>query len=392
MLNLSKPALIIILSILVTACGYQRSNSREFPHKHIQEISPQIKGLEMTWIDTTNNYGADISDFSDQAIFYNCSNENNALCRYNFNTKKITKFLLPQIKSTDQSVFLTIQYIRVINDQNLIIIFNGSVVDGKQAVFLLNIPSKKIQLLNTFQHLEFSEQILESLINEGIYEKQNTEGYISYYATQTKENSNTTIPQVEVETEEFKITNITWRDLQEFWSELKSTFLIFGEEPSNGLAPYELSISPTDQFDEKFKQEFSKLIEAHHIQCFYELKNDELQNKGNLLLQSKQQPFYVESFIDTSLFQEYWKLPVCGDLEYPSLVNSNYLKYTSIDKVKSSGNHFMFWFDPVGFDVFELKQNGDIKQFKAPINTAELYQIQNELIVKIDQKIYHIHM
>ena len=84
------------------------------------------------------------------------------------------------------------------------------------------------------------------------------------------------------------------------------------------------------------------------------------------------------------------RLPECKKPVELSTVNAKYLKYQSIDDVQGSGNHYIFWFTPIGYDVFEIKQHGQNKQFKLPIDTAWIYQIRNKLIISVDQTYYII--
>ena len=83
-------------------------------------------------------------------------------------------------------------------------------------------------------------------------------------------------------------------------------------------------------------------------------------------------------------------LSECKKPAESSPVNAKYLKYQSIDDVKGSGNHYVFWFTPIGYDVFEIKQHGQNKQFKLPIDSAWIYQSRNKLIIIYGQTYFVI--
>ncbi|QIO06318.1 hypothetical protein [Acinetobacter shaoyimingii] len=382
MLNLSKPILIILLSGFLTACGYQSSNSKKYPHKHIQVLSPKVQDIEMTWINK-EHYGQYSFDFNDQDMFYNCSNKNDSLCVYNFQNKTIQKFTLPEAKLDLIYDSLNIQDIQFIDPHNVMIIQTDHAHTQKN-VYLFNTQTQQFQQSDIFDHREFTQNVIHLLVQQGIYQIDNTDGHVSYHSSQVVEDVNVTAASTAIE--DFKITDINLQDLKEIWLCLKNIFSFSIELPSNGLAHGDFYISPTDQFDDRFKLEFSRYLEAHQVRCFFDVDGH-----GNLLLQTTHRAIFIPYFIEKGLFQEFWKIPSCGEIKQISPVTTQYLKYTSIDKVKSSGNHFMFWFDPIGFDVFEIEQNDNTKQFKMPINEAILYKINNEIIVVGDQKIYIIH-
>lgn len=126
-------------------------------------------------------------------------------------------------------------------------------------------------------------------------------------------------------------------------------------------------------------------LQQHQAECYLILDHE------TQLLKTPQSYLYSRDFSKfLPQLEDEIRLPECKKPVELSTVNTKYLKYQSIDDVQGSGNHYIFWFTPIGYDVFEIKQHGQNKQFKLPIDTAWIYQIRNKLIISVDQTYYII--
>ena len=55
MLTFGKSLTVLIAVSALYACGYKSPNSEEFPHKHIQQLTPNISGIELKWFNTSDD-------------------------------------------------------------------------------------------------------------------------------------------------------------------------------------------------------------------------------------------------------------------------------------------------------------------------------------------------
>lgn len=132
-------------------------------------------------------------------------------------------------------------------------------------------------------------------------------------------------------------------------------------------------------------QNLQQYIQTHRIECISE------PNAKFVLL--KTQSSYIYNKDATSTLSDIARtLPLksCPQQEILNWRDQSYLKYQSIDDVHGSGNHFIFWFTPEGFDVYEIQQLGNKKQFKLPLDEGHIYHIRNDLIVLHDETAYII--
>uniref|UniRef100_UPI00125F144B hypothetical protein n=1 Tax=Acinetobacter guillouiae TaxID=106649 RepID=UPI00125F144B len=252
--------------------------------------------------------------------------------------------------------------------------FQSGVNDPMQA-YLFNAQTQNLTAMTSFSYTAFSQTILEKMVQEKTYQKKVLEyGTTVYFDPQYISAKEAAEAQEELKQQQ-----------QSVIENFKDIFRDRPEEPKRDFSPDDYRVQPAEPFNLKLIQQLKLYLQQYQAEC-YLIVDPETQ-----LLKTPQSYIYSRDFSQfLPQLENEIGLPECKKPAESSPVNAKYLKYQSIDDVKGSGNHYVFWFTPIGYDVFEIKQHGQNKQFKLPIDSAWIYQSRNKLIISTDQTYYII--
>lgn len=378
MLTFGKSLSVLIAVSALYACGYKSPNSEEFPHKHIQQLTPNISGIELKWFKTSDDINR--KAINENFIIYSCPEsdvkqkpvKNFKICTYDLNHDQQIQ---PHFITAQTNQFID-QMFALNHNHFLITIktFQSGLNDPMQA-YLFNAQTQNLTAMTSFSYTAFSQTILEKMVQEKTYQKKVLEyGTTVYFDPQYISAKEAAEAQEELKQQQ-----------QSVIENFKDIFRDRPEEPKRDFSPDDNRVQPAEPFNLKLIQQLKLYLQEYQAEC-YLMVDPETQ-----LLKTPQSYIYSHDF---SQFLPQLKneigLSECKKPAESSPVNAKYLKYQSIDDVKGSGNHYVFWFTPIGYDVFEIKQHGQNKQFKLPIDSAWIYQSRNKLIISTDQTYYII--
>lgn len=378
MLTFGKSLTVLIAVSALYACGYKSPNSEEFPHKHIQQLTPNISGIELKWFKTSDDINR--KAINENFIIYSCPEsdvkqkpvKNFKICTYDLNHDQQIQ---PHSIAAQTNQFID-QMFALNHNHFLITIktFQSGVNDPMQA-YLFNAQTQNLTAMTSFSYTAFSQTILEKMVQEKTYQKKVLEyGTTVYFDPQYISAKEAAEAQEELKQQQ-----------QSVIENFKDIFRDRPEEPKRDFSPDDYRVQPAEPFNLNLIQQLKLYLQEYQAEC-YLMVDPETQ-----LLKTPQSYIYSHDF---SQFLPQLKneigLSECKKPAESSPVNAKYLKYQSIDDVKGSGNHYVFWFTPIGYDVFEIKQHGQNKQFKLPIDSAWIYQSRNKLIISTDQTYYII--
>lgn len=378
MLTFGKSLSVLIAVSALYACGYKSPNSEEFPHKHIQQLTPNISGIELKWFKTSDDINR--KAINENFIIYSCPEsdvkqkpvKNFKICTYDLNHDQQIQ---PHFITAQTNQFID-QMFALNHNHFLITIktFQSGLNDPMQA-YLFNAQTQNLTAMTSFSYTAFSQTILEKMVQEKTYQKKVLEyGTTVYFDPQYISAKEAAEAQEELKQQQ-----------QSVIENFKDIFRDRPEEPKRDFSPDDYRVQPAEPFNLKLIQQLKLYLQEYQAEC-YLMVDPETQ-----LLKTPQSYIYSHDF---SQFLPQLKneigLSECKKPAESSPVNAKYLKYQSIDDVKGSGNHYVFWFTLIGYDVFEIKQHGQNKQFKLPIDSAWIYQSRNKLIISTDQTYYII--
>ena len=378
MLNFGKLLSVLLVISMLNACGYQSPNSDKFPHKHIQKLSPSSADLEFKWLSTADDMNR--KAINENYIVYSCPEidkkqggiTQSKICTYDLNHDQQIKpyaivdpkeHLIEQIVALNQDHFLITLVNKQYHSDNLI------------KAYLFNPHTQTLMPMTPFSYTAFSHTILEQMLQEKTYQKKVSEyGTTVYFDPQY-------ISAKEAE-EAQKEHNRQQQSLIEDFIEI---FKTKPQKIERDFSPTNYSAQPAEPFNLKLLQQLKPYIQQHQAECYLIIDHE------TQLLKTSQSYIYSHDFSQfLPQLENELELHECKKPTEFSPVNAKYLKYQSIDDIHGSGNHYIFWFTPIGYDVFEIKQHGQNKQFKLPIDTAWVYQIKNKLIIISDQTYFII--
>lgn len=378
MLTFGKSLTVLIAVSALYACGYKSPNSEEFPHKHIQQLTPNISGIELKWFKTSDDINR--KAINENFIIYSCPEsdvkqkpvKNFKICTYDLNhdqqiqphfiTAKTNQFIDQMFALNHNHFLITIKT------------FQSGVNDPMQA-YLFNAQTQNLTAMTSFSYTAFSQTILEQMVQEKTYQKKVLEyGTTVYFDPQYISAKEAAEAQEELKQQQ-----------QSVIENFKDIFRDRPEEPKRDFSPDDYRVQPAEPFNLKLIQQLKLYLQQYQAEC-YLMVDPETQ-----LLKTPQSYIYSHDFSQfLPQLENEIGLSECKKPAESSPVNAKYLKYQSIDDVKGSGNHYVFWFTPIGYDVFEIKQHGQNKQFKLPIDSAWIYQSRNKLIIIYGQTYFVI--
>lgn len=378
MLTFGKSLSVLIAISALYACGYKSPNSEEFPHKHIQRLTPNISEIELKWFKTSDDMNR--KAINENFIVYSCPESDLKqkpvkkfrICTYDLNHDQQIK---PHFIAAQTNQF--IDQIFALNHNHFLITiktFQSGLKDQMQA-YLFNAQTQNLTAMTSFSYTAFSQTILEQMVKEKTYQKKVLEyGTTVYFDPQYISAKAAAEAQKELKQQQ-----------QSVIENFKDIFRDKPEEPKRDFSPDDYRVQPAEPFNLKLIQQLKLYLQQYQAEC-YLMVDPETQ-----LLKTPQSYIYSRDFSQfLPQLENEIGLPECKKTAESSPVNAKYLKYQSIDDVKGSGNHYVFWFTPIGYDVFEIKQHGQNKQFKLPIDSAWIYQSRNKLIISTDQTYYII--
>lgn len=378
MLTFGKSLSVLIAVSALYACGYKSPNSEEFPHKHIQQLTPNISGIELKWFKTSDDINR--KAINENFIIYSCPEsdvkqkpvKNFKICTYDLNHDQQIQ---PHFITAQTNQFID-QMFALNHNHFLITIktFQSGLNDPMQA-YLFNAQTQNLTAMTSFSYTAFSQTILEKMVQEKTYQKKVLEyGTTVYFDPQYISAKEAAEAQKELKLQQQSII--------EGFMEI---FRAGPKEPQRDFSPDGYRVQPAEPFNLKLLQQLKPYIQQHQIECYLII------DRETQVLKTPQGYVYSRDFspvlpqLEKELGLHECKKPA----EFPP-INFKYLKYQSIDDITGSGNHYIFWFTPIGYDVFEIKQRGQNKQFKLPIDTAWVYQIKNKLIIIYGQTYFVI--
>jgi hypothetical protein len=248
-------------------------------------------------------------------------------------------------------------------------------VNNPMQAYLFNAQTQNLTAMTSFSYAAFSQTILEQMVQEKTYQKKVLEYDTTVYFD----------PQYISAKAAAEAQKEHKQQQQSVIKNFKDIFRDKPEQPKRDFSPDDYPAQPAEPFNLKLIQQLRLYLQQHQAECYLILEHE------TRLLKTPQSYLYSRDFSKfLPQLKDEIRLPECKKpVELPT-VNAKYLKYQSIDDVQGSGNHYIFWFTPIGYDVFEIKQHGQNKQFKLPIDTAWIYQIRNKLIISVDQTYYII--
>ncbi|MFW1984584.1 hypothetical protein ACG94M_14855 [Acinetobacter guillouiae] len=378
MLTFGKSLTVLIAVSALYACGYKSPNSEEFPNKHIQQLTPNISGIELKWFKTSDDINR--KAINENFIIYSCPEsdvkqkpvKNFKICTYDLNHDQQIQ---PHSIAAKTNQFIDQMF--ALNHSHFLITiktFQSGVNDPMQA-YLFNAQTQNLTALTSFSYTAFSQTILEQMVQEKTYQKKVLEyGTTVYFDPQYISAKEAAEAQEELKQQQ-----------QSVIENFKDIFRDRPEEPKRDFSPDDYRVQPAEPFNLKLIQQLKLYLQQYQAEC-YLMVDPETQ-----LLKTPQSYIYGHDFSQfLPQLENEIGLSECKKPAESSPVNAKYLKYQSIDDVKGSGNHYVFWFTPIGYDVFEIKQHGQNKQFKLPIDSAWIYQSRNKLIISTDQTYYII--
>lgn len=373
MLNFVKPLSTYIMIMVLNGCGYQSPNSDKFPHKHIKELNSSTQELQFEKLIKTSPTG--IKSITPQYMIYDCSEKTLDICSYDFHQHKNSIIDIPK---THQNQF--IDSITALTENTFVIVVDTYISDSQHeyTAYILSSDTQQLSKAMPFSYIHFSRNILEQLTAKGIYKKQKNEFGDDIYSDQTYVANK----QAEQKQREEEQNN------RSLWQFIQDLFNIKAEPIADNFSPWKFQVAPLEPFNQQFTVQFKQYLAQQQVECYSVLDGRLI---DYALLKTPQHFIFTTDFeSQRKPIMNTFKIPLCKINEPLPTVNKNYLKYQSIDDVQGSGNHFIFWFTPIGYDVFEIRQHGQIKQFKLPIDRTWMYQINNDLIISIDQSYYII--
>lgn len=378
MLNFGKLLSVLLVISMLNACGYQSPNSDKFSHKHIQKLSPSSADLEFKWLSTADDMNR--KAINENYIVYSCPEidkkqggiTQSKICTYDLNHDQQIKpyaivdpkeHLIEQIVTLNQDHFL----ITLVNKQY----HSGNLIKA----YLFNPHTQTLTAMTPFSYTAFSHTILEQMLQEKTYQKKVSEYGTTVYFDPQYISAN----EAEEAQKEHK------RQQQSLIEDFIEIFKTKPQKIERDFSPTNYSAQPAEPFNLKLLQQLKPYIQQHQAECYLIIDHE------TQLLKTPQGYIYSHDFSQfLPQLENELELHECKKLTEFSPVNAEYLKYQSIDDIHGSGNHYIFWFTPIGYDVFEIKQHGQNKQFKLPIDTAWVYQIKNKLIIISDQTYFII--
>ncbi|WP_335954934.1 hypothetical protein [Acinetobacter guillouiae] len=378
MLTFGKSLTVLIAVSALYACGYKSPNSEEFPHKHIQQLTQNISGIELKWFNTSDDINR--KAINENFIIYSCPEsdvkqkpvKNFKICTYDLNHDQQIQ---PHSIAAQTNQFIDQMF--ALNHSHFLITiktFQSGVNDPMQA-YLFNAQTQNLTALTSFSYTAFSQTILEQMVQEKTYQKKVLEyGTTVYFDPQYISAKEAAEAQEELKQQQ-----------QSVIENFKDIFRDRPEEPKRDFSPDDYRVQPAEPFNLKLIQQLKLYLQQYQAEC-YLMVDPETQ-----LLKTPQSYIYGHDFSQfLPQLEKELGLSECKKPAESSPVNAKYLKYQSIDDVKGSGNHYVFWFTPIGYDVFEIKQHGQNKQFKLPIDSAWIYQSRNKLIIIYGQTYFVI--
>jgi hypothetical protein len=363
---------------MLNACGYQSPNSDKFPHKHIQKLSPSSADLEFKWLSTADDMNR--KAINENFIVYSCPEidkkqggiTQSKICTYDLNHDQQIKpyaivdpkeHLIEQITTLNQDHFLITLVNKQYHSDNLI----------KAYLFIPH--TQTLTAMTPFSYTAFSHTILEQMLQEKTYQKKVSEYGTTVYFDPQYISAN----EAEEAQKEHK------RQQQSLIEDFIEIFKTKPQKIERDFSPTNYSAQPAEPFNLKLLQQLKSYIQQHQAECYLIIDHE------TQLLKTSQSYIYSHDFSQfLPQLENELELHECNKPTEFSPVNVKYLKYQSIDDIHGSGNHYIFWFTPIGYDVFEIKQHGQNKQFKLPIDSAWVYQIKNKLIIISDQTYFII--
>lgn len=377
MLNFSKLLSALFAMGILNACGYQSPNSDKFPHKHIQELTPETTDLEFKWFKSPTDMVLKV--LNENFIVYDCSifervnqpKRDLKICSYDLHTHK----QLPEyfVASSPRQLIQQIEYLG--QDQFLVTIkiFQVDYQPFTQA-YLFNAQTQTFTQMNTFSYDQFAYALLEQMVQEKTYHKKVSEHDIMVYFD----------PQYVSEKEAEKVKQEKKQQEQSFIRNIIDIFRTTPEQPQPDFSPNNYRAQPAQPFNLAMIAKLKQYLQQQQAEC-YQVIDEETQ----LIKTSKNYIFSQDFSKFLPKLEHSIQLPECKTPSKPMISNDKYLKYQSIDDVQGSGNHYVFWFTPIGYDVFEIQQHGKKIQFKFPLDIAQIYRVRNDLIV-IDAQTFYI--
>jgi len=362
---------------MLNACGYQSPNSDKFPHKHIQELTPETSDLEFKWFKSPAD--TILKVLNENFIVYDCSIFERAnqpkrdlkICSYDLRTHQ----QLPAyfVSSSPRQLIQQIEYLGQNQFLVTIRIFQADYQSSTQA-YLFNAQTQTFTQLSTFSYDQFAYALLEQMVQEKTYQKkfQNmTSSFISTLNMSQKKEAE-------------KVKQEQKQQEQSFIQNIIDIFRTQPEQPQRNFSPNNYRVQPAEPFNLAMIAKLKQYLQQQQAEC-YQVIDEETQ----LIKTSKNYIFSQDFSRFLPKLEHSIELPECKTAPKSIISNDKYLKYQSIDDVQGSGNHYIFWFTPIGYDVFEIQQHGKTIQFKLPLEAAQIYRVSNDLIV-INAQIYYI--
>lgn len=377
MLNFSKLLSVLFTISMLNACGYQSPNSDKFPHKHIQELTPETTDLEFKWFKSPAD--TILKVLNENFIVYDCSiferanqpKRNLKICSYDLRTHQ----QLPAyfVSSSPRQLIQQIEYLGQNQFLVTIRIFQADYQSPTQA-YLFNAQTQTFTQISTFSYDQFAYALLEQMVQEKTYQKKVSEHDIMVYFD----------PQYVSEKEAEKVKQEQKQQEQSFIQNIIDIFRTKPEQPQRNFSPNNYRVQPAEPFNLAMIAKLKQYLQQQQAEC-YQVIDEETQ----LIKTSKNYIFSQDFSKFLPKLEHSIELPECKTAPKPIISNDKYLKYQSIDDVQGSGNHYIFWFTPIGYDVFEIQQHGKTIQFKLPLEAAQIYRVSNDLIV-INAQTYYI--
>lgn len=377
MLNFGKLLSVLFTISMLNACGYQSPNSDKFPHKHIQELTPETTDLEFKWFKSPAD--TILKVLNENFIVYDCSifesvnqpKRDLKICSYDLRTHQ----QLPTyfVASSPRQLIQKIEYL----GQNQFLVTIRTFQAGYQSLtqaYLFNAQTQTFTQINTFSYDQFAYALLEQMVQEKTYHKKVSEHDIIVYFD----------PQYISEKEAEKVKQEKKQQEQSFIQNIIDIFRTKPEQPQRDFSPNNYQVQPAEPFNSAMIAKLKQYLQQQQAEC-YQVIDEETQ----LIKTSKNYVFSQDFSKFLPKLEHSIELPECTSPSKPIISNDKYIKYQSIDDVQGSGNHYVFWFTPIGYDVFEIQQHGKKIQFKLPLEAALIYRVRNDLIV-INAQTYYI--
>lgn len=260
MLTFGKSLSVLIAVSALYACGYKSPNSEEFPHKHIQQLTPNISGIELKWFKTSDDINR--KAINENFIIYSCPEsdvkqkpvKNFKICTYDLNHDQQIQ---PHFITAQTNQFID-QMFALNHNHFLITIktFQSGLNDPMQA-YLFNAQTQNLTAMTSFSYTAFSQTILEKMVQEKTYQKKVLEyGTTVYFDPQYISAKEAAEAQEELKQQQ-----------QSVIENFKDIFRDRPEEPKRDFSPDDYRVQPAEPFNLKLIQQLKLYLQEYQAEC-----------------------------------------------------------------------------------------------------------------------------